>query len=748
MPIRSAARSTSLPSPRAGRSLVSARNAPARASWLALCVACVLLVALPAAASATIPANDAFASATALTGLPTTSEIGSTIEATPEPGEPIHAGVVPAGPSVWFTWTAPSTARVTMDVCDTNFDAVLAVYTGAQVSALTQVAADDDDCEERLGAVVGFAATEGTVYKVAVAGFNGAAGSFTLAVSRAPVAVDDARTVGEDSGATNLQVLANDTDAEGDAIEITGVADPQHGTATVVQGAQNAPDQIAYTPDPDYCNDPGAAPTDDFAYNVTGGAGATVAVTVTCVQDVAVARDDAFTVVEDAAGALLAVLANDSDAEGDPFTILALSSAAHGTVARVDSSPDKISYTPFADYCNEPGPAAPDSFTYTLEGGDTATVAVTVTCADDNSNANDDAVTIAEDAGGTLIDVLANDTDGEGDAIQITGALGSPQSSVTVLQGAPDRLAYTPAANYCNSPGGVRDAVSYSVNGGDTATVLVTVACVQDAPIANDDVRTVAEDSRSNAINVLANDTDADGDAIALTGVTRAQHGTIAVAQGQLSYTPVADYCGADVATYGVEGGDTATVAITVTCLPEPPMCDGTLATIVARPGQKIIRGTAGRDVILGGSGSETIEGRGGNDKICGGKGNDTLRGGAGRDELRGDDGRDRVFGDAGNDLLLGGKGHDDLRGGAGADRSGGGDGNDRVDGGAGNDVLDEVALGGAGNDRLFGGNGNDRVLSNGATRDRIDCGAGRDSVRMDSRDTQRRCERITRVRR
>ena len=73
-------------------------------------------------------------------------------------------------------------------------------------------------------------------------------------------------------------MLANDTDAEGDAIEITAVADPQHGTATVVQGAQGAPDQISYAPDADYCNDPGAAPTDDVSYTVTGGDTATVAV--------------------------------------------------------------------------------------------------------------------------------------------------------------------------------------------------------------------------------------------------------------------------------------------------------------------------------------------------------------------------------------------------------------------------------------------------------------------------------------
>jgi Ca2+-binding RTX toxin-like protein len=754
MPIRSVARSTPLQSPLAERPLVSARrSAPARAPWLGLLAACVLLVALPASAVAVVPANDNFANALVLGG-PPASVLGSNVQATTETGEPIHAGVVPAGPSVWWTWTAASTARVLIDVCATNFDNVLAVYTGTAVGALTPVASDDDDCG--LGARVGFAASAGTVYKVAVAGFNGSAGSFTLAVSAAPVAVDDARTVGEDSGATNLQVLANDTDAEGDPIEITDVGDPPHGTATIVQGALGAPDQLAYTPDADYCNEPGVAPTDDFSYTVVGGDTATVAVTVTCVEDAPVARDDGVTVLEDAPATLLAVLANDSDAEGDPITIATLSSAAHGTVARVDSSPDKLSYTPFADYCNEPGPALPDTFTYTLDGGAVATVTVTVTCVDDNPNANDDAATVSEDAAGALIDVLANDSDGEGDAIEIVAALGSPQGSVVVVQGAPDRLAYTPAPNYCNSPGGAADILSYSVNGGDTATVAVTVTCVQDAPIANDDVRTVPEDSRATAINVLANDTDADGDPIQITGATRPQHGTIAVLQGspdQLAYTPVANYCNSpggapDRVSYGVEGGDTATLAITVTCLPEPPMCAGSLATIVARPGQRTIKGSARDDVILGSNAGETIDGRGGNDKICGGKGNDTIRGGSGRDELRGDDGRDRLFGDGGNDLLLGGKGNDDLRGGAGADRSGGGDGNDRVDGGAGNDLLNEVGLGGAGNDRLFGGSGNDRVLSNGATRDRIDCGAGRDSVRMDSRDTQKRCERITRVRR
>ena len=67
----------------------------------------------------------------------------------------------------------------------------------------------------------------------------------------------------------------------GTPIEITGVTEPAERHGTVVQGA---PDTIPYTPDPDYCNDPGAAPTDDFTYTITGGDTATVSVTVTCVR--------------------------------------------------------------------------------------------------------------------------------------------------------------------------------------------------------------------------------------------------------------------------------------------------------------------------------------------------------------------------------------------------------------------------------------------------------------------------------
>ncbi len=85
------------------------------------------------------------------------------------------------------------------------------------------------------------------------------------------VADDDTRTVDEDSGATEIDVEDNDDDDGRGVTTIDHLGlEPRERRRRAWCRATRT--RSAYTPDADYCNDPGAAPTDDFTYTMTGGA--------------------------------------------------------------------------------------------------------------------------------------------------------------------------------------------------------------------------------------------------------------------------------------------------------------------------------------------------------------------------------------------------------------------------------------------------------------------------------------------
>jgi hypothetical protein len=129
------------------------------------------------------PANDNFTSRAALAGTSATVT-GTNVNATREAGEPLIVGNG-GGHSVWWTWTAPASGSVTFATAGSNFDTLLGVYTGTSVSALTQVAANDDANGVQTSAVT-FNAVAGTAYQVAVDGYNGAVGNITLNVAPTP----------------------------------------------------------------------------------------------------------------------------------------------------------------------------------------------------------------------------------------------------------------------------------------------------------------------------------------------------------------------------------------------------------------------------------------------------------------------------------------------------------------------------------------------------------------------------------
>ena len=128
------------------------------------------------------PANDNFANATVLYSRSgTVSDYGRNIGATREAGEPNHAGVTD-GHSVWWQWTAPLDGTMTVTTNGSNFDTVLAVYSGTSLAGLTLVGANDDEESKaqnptpsrKRTSFVSFDATGGTTYYFAVDGWGDA----------------------------------------------------------------------------------------------------------------------------------------------------------------------------------------------------------------------------------------------------------------------------------------------------------------------------------------------------------------------------------------------------------------------------------------------------------------------------------------------------------------------------------------------------------------------------------------------
>jgi hypothetical protein len=495
------------------------------------------------------------------------------------------------------------TATVRINVLPVNDtpDAIDDAYTTAEDTVLTIPASgvlvnDTDPDGDTLSSILVTPPTNGTVVLNADgsftytpnANYNGAdsfvyraqdaSGDFDLATVRinvtpvndGPDAVDDAYTTTEDTvlTITPAGVLTNDNDADGDTLTVQSHTQPTNGTVTV-----NADGSFTYTPNADYNG------ADSFTYTITDGNGgtdtATVNINVLPANDAPTANDDQYSTDEDVPLVIAptGVLANDTDPDGDTLTVTSFTQPTNGTVTvNADGS---FTYTPNANYNGA------DTFTYTMSDGnggtDTATVFIGVNPVNDAPDAVDDAYSTDEDVPLVIAPsgVLINDSDVDGDAISVQSHTQPTNGSVTV--NADGSFVYTPNANYNGA-----DSFTYTItdgNGGtDTATVRINVTPVNDAPDAVDDAYSTDEDVPLviAPAGVLTNDTDVDGDTLTVQSFTQPTNGTVEVnADGSFTYTPNADYNGADSFTYTITDGnggtDTATVRINVTPVNDAP---------------------------------------------------------------------------------------------------------------------------------------------------------------------------------
>ena len=257
------------------------------------------------------------------------------------------------------------------------------------------------------------------------------------------------------------------------------------------------------------------------------------------------------------------VLANDSAANGGTLTISAVGKPQFGAATTDGKS---VTYTPSANFTGT------DTFSYVVSDGKGGTGAgsVTVTVSGPGgvnrvpTAGNDTVVTTPGSA--VTIDVLANDADPDGDALMITIDGPPSHGSATVANG---KIVYTPENGFVGG-----DSFTYIVSDGRGGTaqgsVTVTVSSASGSnriPIASSDNATTTQ-GKAITINVLANDSDPDNDALTISITSQPDHGAATVNNQQVVYTPNAGFVGSDSFTYtivdGKGGAATATVTVTV----------------------------------------------------------------------------------------------------------------------------------------------------------------------------------------
>ncbi|HYU79619.1 MAG TPA: Ig-like domain-containing protein [Vicinamibacterales bacterium] len=249
-----------------------------------------------------------------------------------------------------------------------------------------------------------------------------------------------------------------------------------------------------------------------------------------------------------------------TDADGNTLTYDIVSGPTYGTLSGTAPS---LTYTPDANYNGS------DNFTFRANDGvlnsNLATVSITVTPVNDAPTAANNSYSTNEDVQLVVAapGVLGNDTDVDGDTLAAVLVSGPAHGSLTL--NANGSFTYTPAANYNSS-----DSFTYKANDGsvdsNVASVTITITLVNDAPVANSQSVTTAENT---AVAITLTAADVEGDPLTYTIVTPPTHGTLTGSGANRTYTPQLNYVGPDSFTFGVNDGalnsNTATVSITVT---------------------------------------------------------------------------------------------------------------------------------------------------------------------------------------
>ena len=466
-------------------------------------------------------------------------------------------------------------ALLLADASDVDGDTLSVVNVMSDVGTVTQTEAGivlTTPADFNGTVTLSYDVTDGTALSPAIATVE------VNAINDAPVVSGPVVLEGADEDSPILfsaaDLLANASDVDGDALSVLNVT-ADAGTLVETE------DGFALTPPADFNG------TVTISYDVTDGdavVAAAATIEVAAVNDAPIAVDEAVSVGEDGS-AVVGVLDNDSDPDGDPLTITALSSSA--TVTATDNRDGTITVAPTAAAQSlDDGETLVETVTYEIQDGNggIATGSVTITIEGEKDAPVIDGVA---DAGITVENLavlieerflLGEVSDVDGDVVSV-GAISSPNGTVEPVDGG---FLFTPAEGFFGTA-----ILNFNVTDGDairpaSATVVV-VEGENEAPEVSGPVAlgSIAEDGAVvvDVATLLANASDADGDALDVANLMLPAGFGEAVRDGDtFSFAPPADFNGDVTISYDVTDGEDATGAtatLSVTPVNDAPVASG-----------------------------------------------------------------------------------------------------------------------------------------------------------------------------
>ena len=375
-----------------------------------------------------------------------------------------------------------------------------------------------------------------------------------------PVALLDVNSIGKATvtPATG-NVLVNDSDVDGGILRVTGLTSGTVGvplvrsSGTLTVNADGTYSFTVNTADPAVAAlGAGATLVETYNYSIADGQGGSATAQITIIINGAnnppVATDDTNSISEGTASVSAGasgVLVNDSDPNGDTLNVTGIATGANrppasatpvpgggtsatGTYGSLLLNPDG-SYTYTLDNGKPAvnalavGESLTDTFTYFISDGNggtaSANVVMTINGTNDGPDAVNDASSLPANSPGVTGNALGNDSDPDtSDRLTVSAVNGAPASVGLPVVGTYGSITVNANGSYTFTPNTTTakalaagqtatDGFTYTISdghgGSDTATITISLAGVNDAPVARPDINTLTEDQASATGNVL-----------------------------------------------------------------------------------------------------------------------------------------------------------------------------------------------------------------------------------------------------